>query len=286
MTDLAYTRAGSGRPLVLLHGIGCSRAQWDSLLPALAADFDAIAVDLPGFGDSAPLPAEVAASPALLADAVADLLDELGVGPAHLVGNSLGGWIALELAGRRSTASVTLLSPAGLWPGRTPRYCWVSLWGTRWLTEHLGGILSRLVATRMGRVLALAQTFGRPARVTAAEARGAIRDFGTCPGFASAIRATADIHYAAARPVVAPVTVAFGERDHLLLPHQARDLTELPPDSVVGRLPKVGHVPAAVDAPAVLALIATSTSRAVPGEASGARDSQRPAEQRRPSLRS
>ena len=56
MTMLAYTRTGAGAPLILLHGIGSSRHAWDPVLPGLAERFDVIAVDLPGFGDSAPLP--------------------------------------------------------------------------------------------------------------------------------------------------------------------------------------------------------------------------------------
>jgi alpha/beta hydrolase fold len=56
MTTLAHTRTGAGAPLVLLHGLGSSRRAWDPVIPALAGRFDVIAVDLPGFGDSGPLP--------------------------------------------------------------------------------------------------------------------------------------------------------------------------------------------------------------------------------------
>ena len=64
--------------MVLLHWLGSSRAAWDPIVPALAERFDVIAVDLPGFGASAPLlPAAVEPSPAALATAVAGLLDDL-----------------------------------------------------------------------------------------------------------------------------------------------------------------------------------------------------------------
>ena len=63
MTTLAYTRAGAGAPLVLLHGIGSSRHAWEPVIPALAERFDVIAVDLPGFGDSGPLPPEAEPRP-------------------------------------------------------------------------------------------------------------------------------------------------------------------------------------------------------------------------------
>ncbi|HXO25193.1 MAG TPA: alpha/beta fold hydrolase, partial [Streptosporangiaceae bacterium] len=89
MTSLAFTRSGTGTPLVLLHGLGSSRRAWDPVVPALADHFDVIAVDLPGFGESAPLPWQDEPSPAALAAAVAGLLDDLGVTAAHLAGNSL-----------------------------------------------------------------------------------------------------------------------------------------------------------------------------------------------------
>ena len=56
---IGYSRSGQGEPMVLLHWLGSSRAAWDAIVPALAERFDVIAVDLPGFGVSAPLPAGV-----------------------------------------------------------------------------------------------------------------------------------------------------------------------------------------------------------------------------------
>jgi pimeloyl-ACP methyl ester carboxylesterase len=64
MPPLSVTRSGTGAPLVLLHALGLSRKAWDPVLPALAARFDVIAVDLPGFGDSAPLYGQAEVSPA------------------------------------------------------------------------------------------------------------------------------------------------------------------------------------------------------------------------------
>ncbi len=84
-------------------------------MDALAADFDVLAPDLPGFGASAPLPGDVAPTPRALAEAIAAWLDELEVESAHLVGNSLGGWIALELALMGRARTVTTLCAAGMW---------------------------------------------------------------------------------------------------------------------------------------------------------------------------
>ena len=265
MPSLAYTRSGAGAPLVLLHGIGLDRRSWDPVVPALARHFDVIAVDLPGFGGSAPGQAD----PAGLAEAVAGLLAELGVTSPHLAGNSLGGWVALELAALRPVASLTLLSPAGLWKRHTPRYCRVSLRASRWLARHGAGPLSRLVRFRLGRVLALGQTHGRPAGLTPAYARTAIQAMGTCPGFEATLAATARRRFLATIPIGAPATVAFGSRDVLLLPRQSRHLDQLPAGTKAETLPGCGHVPMADDPAAVAELITRTAARA--GQADPAR---------------
>jgi len=260
MAPLAYTRSGTGAPLVLLHGIGLSRRSWDPVIPLLAGTFDVIAVDLPGFGDSGPFPARVEPTPAALAAAVAGLLDEFGITAPHLAGNSLGGWVALELAASRPVASLTLLSPAGLWRGNTPRYCRISLRASRWLARRAPGPLSRLVDYRLGRALVLGQTHGRPGQLTAEYARAAVQAMGTCPGFDAVFRATAHRRFLATAPVSAPVTVGFGSRDRLLLRHQSRRVGQLPSGTRVEALPGCGHVPMADDPAAVAALILRSAA--------------------------
>jgi pimeloyl-ACP methyl ester carboxylesterase len=262
MPPLAVTRSGTGAPLVLLHGIGSSRRAWDPVLPLLAAQFDVIAVDLPGFGDSAPVPNQPEVTPAALAESVADLLDELGVTAPHLAGNSLGGWVALELAARRPVASIALLSPAGLWRRGTPRYDRVSLRASRWLARHATRPLSRLVQTKLGRLLVLGQTHGRPTRLTPGYARTAVEALGRCPGFEAAMAGTARRHFQATAtgPETAPVTIAFGSRD-LLLRRAARHLDQLPPGTRTDSLPGCGHVPMADDPGAVAALITRAAAR-------------------------
>jgi pimeloyl-ACP methyl ester carboxylesterase len=264
MARLAFGRSGAGAPLVLLHALGLTRHTWDPVVPALAEHFDVIAVDLPGFGGSEPLPAGVEPTPAALAAAVAGLLDELGVTAPHLAGNSLGGWVALELAGIRPVASLTLVAPAGLWRGNTPLYCRASLRASRWLSRHAARPLSRLVGTRLGRALVLGQTHGRPMQLPASYARAVIDSMGTCPGFDATLTATLPRRILATAPIEAPVTVAFGSRDLVLLPHQSRHLDQLPPGTRLATLPAGGHVPMADNPEAVTALILGST-----GEGSG-----------------
>jgi len=250
--------------LLLLHGLGSSRAAWDPVVPPLAEHFDVVAVDLPGFGDSDPLPAGVEATPAALAAAVAALLDDLGIERPHVAGNSLGGWVSLELAAIRPVASLTLLSPAGLWPGGIPLYPRVSLAVSRWLARHAAGVLGRLVNSRLGRIVVLGQTHGRPARMSPGQARTAVRALGTAPGFDAAFAATLSRHYASGPALDAPVTVAFGSRDRLLLRRQSRHVDQLPPGTRVAVLPGGGHVPMADTPDAVVALITASAARGRP----------------------
>jgi pimeloyl-ACP methyl ester carboxylesterase len=262
MNELAFTRCGSGAPLVLLHGLGSARDAWLPVTGSLARHFDVIALDLPGFGESAPLPAFEEPHPARLAQSVAATLRALDIEHPHIVGNSLGGWVALELAAIIAPASVTLLSPAGLWRQGTPGYCRVSLRASRFLARFLGGLLRAAVRTRLGRLTVFAQTSGRPVHLTPAQARRAITALGHCPGFRSTFRATRHRRYLATVPITAPVTVMFGARDRLLLRSQSRHLDELPSHTNAAELTRVGHVPMADDPAAIAALISQTARKA------------------------
>jgi pimeloyl-ACP methyl ester carboxylesterase len=218
-----------------------------------------VAVDLPGFGESEPLPAQIEPIPAALAGMVAVLLGELEITGPHLAGNSLGGWVARETAKIRPVRSVTLLSPTALWRRGTPLYCRVSLRLSRRLAQHAERPVSRLLRYRFARALVFGQTHGHPTRVSAEQARAAIQALGSCPGFEATLKATASRHYVGGSSIEAPVTVAFGSRDVLLLRHQSRHLDELPPTARTAHLHGCGHVPMS-DAPAAVAdLIRHST---------------------------
>jgi pimeloyl-ACP methyl ester carboxylesterase len=262
MAGLAFRRTGSGPPLVLLHGIGSSHRVWDPVIAGLAEHFDVIAVDLPGFGGSAPLADGVEPSPAALASAVADLLDDLGIPAPHVAGNSLGGWVALELADIRPTASLVLLSPAGLWPDSAPMYNRLSLRATRWLARHWTTPVSRLVNHRVGRVLVLRQVLGRPSRISPALARAMVWDMASSPGFDATLDASIERHYSAGSGLDVPITVAFGSRDLLLL-RRSRHVEQLPPGARLQTLPGCGHVPMSDDPRAVVALITTAIHEVV-----------------------
>ena len=261
MNTLAYTRVGTGEPLVLLHALGLSRSAWDPVLTALTDRFDVIAVDMPGFGDSPPLDPDLEPEPAALARSVAELLDELGLAAPHVAGNSLGGWVAAELAGMRPVASLTLLSPAGMWSRETPSYCWISLRLTRLLVVRARPVVRRLVRRRWGRVLVLWQAVGHPTGMAPEHAVAVVDAIATSRGYDNTLRATRRRRFQAGRPIDAPVTVAFGSRDRVLLRRAWRQVGELPPQTLVAPLPGCGHVPMSDDPGAVAALLTCVSER-------------------------
>jgi len=112
-----YTQDLNNPALVLVHGLGSAGSIWKSLIPQLLESFTVYAIDLPGHGD-APLIEDEEMDPRSLAQAIVDyMVHEIGVEKMHVAGNSLGGWIALEMAAVApdNVLSVTALAPAGLW---------------------------------------------------------------------------------------------------------------------------------------------------------------------------
>lgn len=113
---IATMQAGEGPPVVLLHGLGATKASFLPTLGALAPRHRVIAIDLPGFGDSVK-PISAAYDPAFFAKSVVALLDGLGYDRAALVGNSMGGRVAIEVGLRypERASALALLAPSLAW---------------------------------------------------------------------------------------------------------------------------------------------------------------------------
>jgi pimeloyl-ACP methyl ester carboxylesterase len=114
--DIARVSAGAGDPVVMLHGLGATKASFLPTVAALAGSHRVHALDLPGFGDSVK-PVGAAYDPRFFADAVVGALDALGIERAHLVGNSMGGRVSLELGLRHPdrVGRIALLAPSLAW---------------------------------------------------------------------------------------------------------------------------------------------------------------------------
>lgn len=216
MSELAYDVAGSGPPLVLVHGLASSRQCWELVIDDLARDFTVYAIDLPGHGDSSAL-ADQSETPATeMALAVGRFLDDHGIERAHLAGNSLGGWTVLEAAADGRANSVVALCPAGLWDPITEPLSAIQF-NRRAATALRPAIPQIMRITPLRRTLMRAgaeRTATVPYRVAvdAAVAQAA------ASGFQQAHDGAMHRRFDRAADIESdvPVTIAFGDNDRLL----------------------------------------------------------------------
>lgn len=250
-------RLGQGEPLLLIHGLGHCKEGWDPLLPILAGRFDVCAVDLPGFGGADPL--ETTPTDVALAKWCEQLMDELEWDTAHVVGNSLGGLLALRLGAAGRARSVTALSPGGQVIG----------WEHTWAKLLMGFVhtaaptLTRVpwvVDNVTGRRLAFSSLFGKPSRMTPAYGRLSLEGVARATRFDETFDAISGPVTDLA-PIDAPVTIAWGTRDYLLLPRQGVRWARQLPGSRLVKLPQLGHTPMPDD-PDMVADVITRTARA------------------------
>jgi pimeloyl-ACP methyl ester carboxylesterase len=243
---LNHLRRGSGPPLLLLHSLGGSIVQWDPVLDRLAAEREVIAVDMPGFGTSPPLPEGIEPTAANLAGAVLDFYESLALEQPGVAGISLGAWVAIECGRRGGVKSVVALSPAGFWkepgpPGRSSAY-----WAARAMRP-----LAQLMRAPALRRAALARNVHRPARVPAADAIALVRGYGGASAYLEANRHMCEGVVGDLSDLRVPLTIAWAEHDQIvrsrplkdgILPKRVRQMT----------LPGCGHVPT-WDAPGLVA---------------------------------
>lgn len=232
---LHHVRRGRGEPLVLIHPLGAELVVWEPVMERLERERDVIAVDLPGFGRSPGLRNGHAPTPQALAGAVASLLDDLGVQRAHVAGNSLGGWVALELAKAGRALSVAGLCTAGLWsqplgprPGRDVRE----------IGRRLLPVLPAMLRSAKGRRVVLGGSVGHPERVPPEAAARLVRSYLTSPGYESANAAMRTAVFSDFEHIRVPVTLAWGDLDRIVRrPRQSL------PDWRTITLHGCGHIP-------------------------------------------
>jgi len=219
-----------------------------------------ICVDLPGFGESPPLPEHLPYELETAIIVLKEFFADLGLDRPHVAGNSMGGLISLALAHHGMVRSATALSPAGLW---TPMGRRVSLAMVRqvhrtacYMPQKLA---NRLSQTPAGRTLMCGVLFGRPdllePRVLLEDIQAMIHSVGFRPTLAAGDRI---IFAGEVRDV--PVTIAWGSRDLLFRRPRAQAVAQLPAHTVVAQLPGCGHVPMNDD-PALVADVLLQGSR-------------------------
>jgi pimeloyl-ACP methyl ester carboxylesterase len=257
---LSYTRQGSGEPLLLLHGIGHHRQVWDPVIPALAAERDVIAVDLPGCGESPALPDGMAHDLTTMNTVLAALFGALRIERPHVAGNSLGGLLALDLARAQLVRSVTALSPAGFWNEAERRYAFTVLMTMRQIAQRMPlSVVERLARPAIGRTLLTSTIYARPGRRSPEAVVAETLALARAQGFSETLRSGRTVQFTD-DIVGTPVTVAWGNRDRLLIPRQGVRAKSVIPSARLVRLPGCGHVPMNDD-PALVARVVLDGSR-------------------------
>jgi pimeloyl-ACP methyl ester carboxylesterase len=239
---------GEGPALVFVHGLSGSWPNWLEQLPVLADERRVIALDLPGFGHS-PMPREQL-SISGYARLLERLLDQLGVDAAAVVGNSMGGFIAAELAIAfpQRVERLALVSAAGISTHQHPDVMRAVPTLTRLqriLTATGAWVASKseAVARRPRlRDAALEVVVRHPSRLPAALAAEQLRGAGK-PGFLQGLQAVLDYDIRERLPEIAcPTLIVWGEKDRLISVEDADVFAELIPNSRKVIFDDTGHM--------------------------------------------
>jgi len=226
--------------VILIHGFGASLETWEPWAEALSAQYRVIRFDLPGFGLTGPDPTGDY-NDAREIKILIDLMDQLGLPRASLIGNSLGGRIAWNFAAEHPdrVTRLVLVSPDGF---ASPGFPYDKAPKTPLMMRLLPYVAPRgLLKTN------LAAAYGRPAAMKQATVTR-YRDMLLAPGVRPAILARLGqviLHDPAptlAR-IQAPVLLLWGEEDRMIPISNAADYLRDLPHATLVRLPGLGHVP-------------------------------------------
>lgn len=240
-----FVRRGSGKPLLLIHGIGSSHRSWDLIINELSIHRDVIALDLPGFGVTPPLSGET--SIRTLADAVTDFLDDHNLLGIDAVGSSMGARLVLELARRGGVlGAVVSLDPGGFWAGWEVPFFYHSVRLSAKLVGALQPVLPTLTANSISRSLLFIQFSARPWAIPAPVALQELQTFTPTPVFSELLHNLAHgepQQGAPAGSIMHPLVIGWGRQDRVCLPRQANRALALFPDAALHWFDDCGHFP-------------------------------------------
>jgi pimeloyl-ACP methyl ester carboxylesterase len=236
-------------PLVLIHGLGATKASWLTVVPQLAKRFRVIAIDLPGFGASDKPMGRYDAR--WFAHRVTMLLDELKIDSAYVAGNSMGGRVAMELGMRHPdrVKAIACLCPAAAFTKRP------ALRLVRVLRPELGVVASRLPRARI--LPSMRQLFADPSCVEESWYDAAIDDFlsvwrsprARMAFFASLRNIYLDPpagdqgFWTRLKAMKTPALYIYGKHDVLISHHFAKKVRRHLPSADIAVWSDCGHVP-------------------------------------------
>lgn len=238
---LEHIRLGAGEPVLLVHFQGGNAKAWEPIAERLALRHEVWAISLPGYGSSPMLdePASVNA----LARAVAAFMRSRGHEDFHVAGCSLGGAVALELGRIGAARSVCALSPAGFAEGMDMRWLQAVVLAYRVSGRALLPVLDAVARVRAVRAASAWLMAVRPGDWPPEYLAAMTRSVATAPGYHATRTQALRERFRDGSEIACPVTVAWAERDRLLLtsrqaPRARRDL----PRAVHVKLWDCGHV--------------------------------------------
>jgi pimeloyl-ACP methyl ester carboxylesterase len=229
--QLAYTRKGTGKPLVLVHGYPLDHSIWNEVVPLMENNFDIILPDLRGFGAS-----EVLSSQYKISDMAADiamLLDHLSLEKVAIAGHSMGGYVSLAFAsaypervlGLGLIASQALADPPDRKQGRYDAAAEIMKTGVMPVAESMSAKLT-------------------PDERVQAKVRELIAQQNPA-GLAGALKAMAerDDSSTILSSFKFPVVLVHGDADMLIPPQRAKDVKAVIPHATLTESPGSGHMP-------------------------------------------
>lgn len=233
----------SAPALVMIHGMGSSSTAWRQITPKLAESFRVIHVDLPGHGFSS-FDSSIEMDPHSLAERVFDTVTTMGVETFHLVGNSLGGWVALDIAAQHpgNVLSVVGVAPAGLWLSPVNRRLPIGAFA-RTLARLTYPIAPYFMQYEWARKIGFASVSPKWKELPAQTILDAARAMGSSTGYFPAWDALLSLRFDKEISADIPVTIIFGDSDNTLPAKTSQERSLAPRHAKWVLLSESGHAP-------------------------------------------
>lgn len=236
-------KRGTGKPLLLVHGLGSSWKAWIPVLDGLSRERSVIAVDLPGHGSSPHEPGcETFAG---LVESVVSFIESQDLHGIDVVGSSMGARIVLELARRGGVGNVVALDPGGFWRGWERTFFRTTIGASVHLLRALRPALPALARNVASRSALLAQLSTRPWALDETLVAGelaSLADTATVDDLIHDLARGAEQRGPAADDTQ-QIVIGWGRQDRLCLPRQAARAQRAFPSARLHWFDGSGHFP-------------------------------------------
>lgn len=237
------TRTGSGKPLLLVHGLGGSAQSWQTIAPDLAKNRALVALTLPGHGGE---PAESDSGTfGGLVRSVETFLQQNALIGVDMAGSSMGARLVLELARRGVAGNVVALDPGGFWQGWERTYFKVTIGASVKLLRVLKPALPGISKSTATRALLLMQLTARASHLVPHVVADELTSFANTPTFDGLVSdlANGPPQTGPAASNTGKISIVWGRNDRLCLPRQATRAMAAFPSADLIRLDNCGHFP-------------------------------------------